>query len=233
MMPIVLTGTIIPNDTKAAHRDWEMRRREYLDAIKYYKKFSQVYFLENSHYDLSHDAEFTGDEKFQCFKFRGSKQSKVGKGHQEFQMLDEFVSQKLNNDCFVKVTGRYIYENFDEIFSFILREKCKYDVIIDAFIRSRIALTSLFYVKKNTYLQCFQNSYLEMDDSEGIYAEHVIYRALKAPCLYTFFPRAPILNAITGTEGLKILMNGCSIKSRIKNVQRMLFLFLRAKRLLV
>jgi len=233
MMPIVLTGTIIPNDMKSTHRDWEVRRREYLDAIKYYKKFSKVYFLENSDYDLSHDADFAGDERLQCFKFRASRQFKGGKGHQEFQMLDEFVKHKLNDDRFVKVTGRYIYENFDELFSFILREERKYDLIIDAIIRSRIAVTSLFYVKKATYLQCFQNSYLEMDDSEGIYAEHVIYRALKKLRSYTFFPKLPLLNAVQGTSGLRIMVNDCSAKSRIKNLQRILFLFLRMKRLLV
>jgi len=233
MIPIVLTGTIIPNDLKTTHSDWKIRRREYLDAIKYYKKFSKVYFLENSDYELSSDTEFASSERFQCFKFKASKQFKRGKGYQEFQMLDEFVKQKLNDDWFVKVTGRYIYENFDEIFSFILEDKCKYDLIIDAFIRPRIALTSLFYVKKNVYLQCFQKSYLEMNDSEGVYAEHVIYRALNKLCSYTFFSKLPILNAITGTRGLKITMNDCSVKSRIKNMQRILFLFLRVKQLLV
>lgn len=233
MIPIVLTGTIIPNDIKTTHRDWEVRRKEYLDAIKYYKKFSKVYFLENSDYELSLDAEFASSERFQCFKFKASKQFKKGKGYQEFQMLDEFVKHKLNDDWFVKVTGRYIYENFDEIFSFIRRGKCKYDLIIDAFIRSRIALTCLFYVKKNVYLQCFQNTYIEMNDSEGAYSEHVIYRALKKSCSYTFFPKLPILNVITGTSGLGVTMNDCSIKSRIKNVQRILFLLLRSKQLLV
>ena len=69
MIPIVLTGTIVPNAIKTVHRNWKVRRNEYLEAITYYKKFSKVYFIENSHYDISHDSEFSSDERFKYFKF--------------------------------------------------------------------------------------------------------------------------------------------------------------------
>lgn len=231
MIPIVLTGTIVPNTIKTVHCNWKVRRNEYLDAIRYYKKFSKVYFIENSDYDLSHDSEFSNNEKFQCFKFEVSKEFKRGKGYQEFQMLDEFVKYKLNEECFVKVTGRYIYKNFDEIFSFFRRNKYKYDLIIDAFIRSRRAYTSLFYTPKDMYLLRLQDLYLEMDDSKGIWAEYVIYSALKNIRSYTFLPKVPILNVIQGSTGKKITVNKHSTKMKIKNAQRKLFLFLGIKQL--
>ena len=232
MIPIVLTGTIIPNTIKVEHRDWKVRRNEYLGAIRYYKKFSKVYFIENSHYDISHDGEFSSDERFQCFKLEASKEFERGKGYQEFQMLDEFVKRNLNEDCFVKVTGRYIYKNFDEMFSFLFRNKCKYDLIIDAFIWSKIARISLFYVKKNVYLTRLQDSYLEMDDSVGVWAEHIIYRALKNVGLYTFFPKVPILNATSGTAGVKMITNEHVARVRIHNVQRKLLSALKIRQLL-
>lgn len=232
MIPIILTGTIIPNAIKTVHRNWKVRRNEYLDTIRYYKKFSKVYFIENSYYDLSHDSEFSNDEKFQYFKFEASEQFERGKGYQEFQMLDEFVKHKLNEDCFVKVTGRYIYKNFGDLFSFLIRNKDKYDLIIDAFIRSKTARTSLFYVKKNAYLKRLQDSYLEMDDSVGVWAEHIIYRALKNFSSYTFFPKVPILNATSGSTGGKLITNENIVKIGIKNVQRKLFLVLRIRQLL-
>ena len=114
MMPIVLTGTIIPDAIKTVHRNWKVRRNEYLGAIRYYKKFSKVYFIENSHYDISHDGEFSSNERFQCFKFGASEEFERGKGYQEFQMLDEFVKAGLEENSFIKVTGRYIYKNFAE-----------------------------------------------------------------------------------------------------------------------
>jgi len=232
MIPIVLTGTIIPKAIKTVHRDWEMRRREYLDAIKYYKKFSKVYFLENSSYDLSDDPEFACNENFQYLQFHPSTEFERGKGYQEFQKLDNFVKHNLKEDCFVKVTGRYIYKNFGDLFSFLFRNKCKYDLIIDSFIRLKTAHTSLFYVPKNVYLTQLQGLYLEMNDSEGVWAEHIIYRALKNIGSYTFFPKLPILNAISGSTGVKRTTNEHTVKVKIKNVQRKLFLVFRIKQLL-
>jgi hypothetical protein len=233
MIPIVLTGTIIPNTIKVVHRDWKKRRSEYSDAIKYYRKFSKVYFLENSRYDLSHDREFSNDEKFECFKFAPSEEFERGKGYQEFQMLDEFVKNRLNEDCFIKVTGRYIYENFGEIFSFILREKGKYDLVIDAFIRRKIALTGLFYVKKDIYLDQFLSSYLEMNDSKDVWAEHVIYNRLVNIPSRTFFPKTPILNAISGSTGSKHAMSDDSTKVRIRNIERSCLSAVGARRFLL
>jgi len=233
MIPIVLTGTIIPNSIKVVHRDWKKRRSEYLDAIKYYRKFSKVYFLENSRYDLSHDREFSNDERFGCFKFEASEKFDKGKGYQEFQMLDQFVKHGLSEDSFVKVTGRYIYENFDQIFSLIVRESRKYGLIIDAFCRRKIALTSLFYVTKHVYSEQFQNCYLEMDDSKDIWAEHVFYRRLGNVRSYTFFPTTPILNAISGSTGSRTKVNAGSTKVKIKNMERILLSVVGARKLLL
>ncbi len=233
MIPIVLTGTIIPNSIIVTHSNWKIRRREYLDAITYYKKFSKVYFLENSHYDLSHDDKFSNDENFQCFKFKPSKEFERGKGYQEFQMLDEFVKHKLNEDCFMKVTGRYIYKNFGDLFSFCLRSKCKYDLIIDAVMRRKRACTSLFYVKRSIYLQGLQCSYLEMDDSRGVWAEHIIYKVLQNIDSYIYFPELPILNSISGSTGVKITTDDHTVKVKIRNIQRSLLPLLRINKLLV
>jgi len=233
MIPIVLTGTIIPNTIKVVHRDWKKRRSEYLDAIKYYRRFSKVYFLEHSHYDLFHDDEFSSDERLECIKFEPSIEFERGKGYHEFQVLDEFVKQRLNDDCFLKITGRYIYSNFKELFSFILRDKDKYDLVIDAFIRTKIAFTSLFYVKKDIYLDQFLNSYLEMNDSKDVWAEHVIYNRLENIPSRTFFPKTPILNAISGSSGSRIAMDAGSTKVKIKNMERILLSVVGARKLLL
>jgi len=234
MIPIVLTGTIIPNTIKTAYRDSEKRRKEYLDAIKYYKKFSKVYFMENSSYDLLNDAEFLADERFAPFKFDASKRLERGKGFLEFQMIEELVKHRLKEDCFVYIDGRYIYKNFDEMFSFVVRKTDQYNLIIDTFVRTQIADTGLFFCKKCAFLKWLQGSYLEMDDAVDVsYAEHVIYNRLKHIPSYTFFPKTPILHAIRGSTGKKIAMSADSTKVRIRNVERMLLLTLRVKKLIV
>ncbi|MCY7369077.1 MAG: hypothetical protein LH474_13100, partial [Chamaesiphon sp.] len=55
-IPIILTGTIIPNtNVRLQHINPEQRRKEYLDCINYYRNFAPVYFLENSSYPVEED----------------------------------------------------------------------------------------------------------------------------------------------------------------------------------
>jgi len=231
-IPIVLTGTIIPNAIKTVHCDWKKRRSEYLHSISYYKKFSKVYFLENSHYDLSNDNEFSNDERFQYYQFAVSKGYEKGKGYQEFQMLDEFVKHRLDEDCFLKVTGRYIYDNFDEIYAFIHRNRHKNDLIIDSFFQFKKAITSLFFIKKDIYLLRLQDCYLNMDDSKDLWAEHIVYNALKNIRCYTFFPKVFLLSGISGSTGYQYRVNEKSAKIKIKNLQRKVFSVFGIKQLL-
>jgi len=57
-MGIVLTGTIKPNSNFVAVKSVSERRKQYLEAIKYYCKFCPVWFLENSEYDIESDNDF-------------------------------------------------------------------------------------------------------------------------------------------------------------------------------
>jgi hypothetical protein len=233
MTAIVLTGTIIPNAIKVAHRDSIKRRLEYLEAIRFFREFSRVYFLENSLYDLSHDVEFQNDERVRWLKYEPSKEYEKGKGYQEFQMLDKFVKDTLCEDDFIKITGRYIYENFNELFLFILKAKVKYDLIIDSFAQRKMALTSLFYIRKDVYLNTFLNSYLEMDDSSGLWAEHVFYSKLKNVAHYTFFSRTPVFHTTDSSTGLKMATRTGPLKVTLKNVQRAMLMTIGVNKLLL
>jgi hypothetical protein len=72
-----------------------------------------------------------------------------------------------------------------------------------------------------------------MDDSEGIYAEHIIYRILKDVCSYTFFTKIPILDAISGTSGLRMVTDSNHRKEKLKNIERSLLAVMGIRRLLV
>jgi hypothetical protein len=233
MIPIVLTGTIVPNAIKVAHCNWQERRNEYLAAISYYKNYSKVYFLENSHYDLSQDSQFANDGRFEYVKCDPSGAFDKGKGYQEFQMLDGFVRDRLNDDSFVKVTGRYIYENFGELFRLIIKEGQKHELMIDTSATARMAMTALFYANRSAYLRHFAGRFREMDDSAGVWAEHVIYRALKDVAgPYSFLPRVPILSGISGSTGKRCVTDRNILKMGIKNAQRRVFSVLGIRQLL-
>jgi len=58
---LLITATIIPNSNFVAHTNIEQRRQEYYDALLFYSsqfKNDDIYFLENSSYDLDRDEVF-------------------------------------------------------------------------------------------------------------------------------------------------------------------------------
>jgi hypothetical protein len=222
----VLTGTIIPNLAEASGPDWRIRRQQYLEAIAFYEKFSKVYFLENSRYDLASDAAFANSESCCMQKFLVSTNPERGKGYQEFEMLDTFVRDTLTEERFLKVTGRYIYVNFARHFSFLVAQGSHYDLVIDRLAGMRLALTSLFCIDRQIYLRHVQNCYREMDDRKGVWAEHVMYGLVKRLQAVTFFPATPILQSAGGPHPQE------AFKVAAKNLQRSLFSAVKVRQLL-
>ena len=175
---IVLTGTIIPNSNFTEHIDPHKRRREYLNSIHYYRQFGQVYFLENSRYSVLSDKEFTDIPDLVIRKFPPSKCFEQGKGFQEFEMLDKWIeSETTLPQKWLKITGRYIYYNFDKILN-DCHSNQKSKIIIDQCNFLKIARTSLFCVNNDYYKQNIYGIYQLCDDRTGNWVERVLYRKL-------------------------------------------------------
>lgn len=211
-----------------------MRRNEYLKAIKFYQQFAPVYFLENSVYDFSQDEEFAESKTLHIRKFPPSRVTDKGKGYQEFEMIDSWLQSECEKPKrWIKVTGRYIYMNFDKIINDI-NNQTQYSMIVDQFYKSKFSATGLFYVKSSFYMQHLMGLYQYCDDDKGEWIERVLYRNLlhlkdeKIRC----FKEEPLLVATSGTTG-KTYPNS-NIKRLIKYILRHLnlpfnekFLFFR------
>lgn len=197
---IVLSGTIVPNATFVVHTDWRLRRLEYLQSIRYYKCFAPVYFLENSSYPLEGDPEFNHENVF-IRKFPVSHFFSRGKGFQEFEMLDAWFKAEQNlPQRFIKVTGRYIVRNFDEIIA-ECRQEYQHDMIIDV-VYNGVALTQLFYTTANAYARIFQDLYQACDDVRGEWIEKVSFKKLTGSNIrYRIFFHRPIFSRISGSTG--------------------------------
>lgn len=197
---IVLTGTIIPNTIAVRHADPQKRRLEYLSALRYYSSFGQVYFLENSLYNLLEDKEFCSIPNAYMRKFPISRDISKGKGYQEFEMIDHWLTIEGNApSVFFKITGRYIVNNFSRIYSECTRKPLE-NIIIDQHVREQIAITSLFCVNVNFYLSNLKGIYKECNDQSGVWIERVMYKKLK-DIDSTFFATPPCVQAISGTSG--------------------------------
>lgn len=201
---IVLTGTIIPNAPFTAYSDPLKRRREYLEAIRFYGQFAPVYFLENSTYTLSDDAEFNELANVAIRQRPISAAPGRGKGYQEFEMIDGWlISEPQPPLRWIKITGRYRYRNFARLLA-DCRSEHKAEMIIDRCARFKYVRSCLFYTTTEFYLKHIAGIYLGCDDEDAdSWIEYVLYRRLASlPLSNTrVFSVEPHLTAVSGMTG--------------------------------
>ena len=220
---LVLTGSIRPTVNFVAVGDADARRSQYLGALAFYAAHAPVYFLENSTYPLLEDAAFTSIVNVQLRKFAMLTDMARGKGYQEFAMLDAWHdSEKEPPARFLKVTGRYRVENIAALLT-ETRAADAQDILIDRYRRSRFAMTALFSCSRESYRD-IHGLYRQMDDSAGIWAEHVLYRALKDRPDTTNFRHEPHLRGISGSTGVALETSAWkrSAKQALRSTQRLL-----------
>ncbi len=204
---IVLTGTIIPNTTnQLQHRDPLVRRSEYLTAIKFYSQFAPVYFLENSTYSLLEDPDFQHLTNTFIKKIPVSAFPEKGRGFQEFEMLDYWLNTEPAAPAkILKITGRYIYENIQEI----LTECCHNSMaslLINQYRLSEFTEPAIFCVTTTYYQQQIAGLYQECDDRTGWFIEKALHKCLKSTDAGTCqrFKHSLVCTAIEGFSGQKM-----------------------------
>lgn len=202
-LAIVLTGTIVPSAPFTAHNDPQVRRREYLEAINFYRGFAPVYFLENSTYPLEDDAEFRDLSNVRLRKRPLSSQPGRGKGYQEFEMIDGWLRDEPQPPRrWIKITGRYMYRNFAALLADCRRER-QAQIIIDQCAISKYARSYLFFVESRFYLEHIAGIYRECDDDAGEWIERVLSRHLAnlPKSCARLFSLEPRLTGVSGTTG--------------------------------
>ena len=202
-IPIVLTGTIIPNGVATPISNTEFRRAEYLRCIRFYLKFAPVIFLENSHYPLKEDPDFRETERLQIRQFQPSEAPERGKGYQEFEMLDAWIKSEANLPLrWLKATGRYQFLNISSFLS-ECHTRQKNSLLIDQAPRSEKARTYLFSVTTVFYKKWIAGLYKHCNDRSGDWIERVMFQVLRnAPGdEVKAFAHQPRLLAISGATG--------------------------------
>jgi hypothetical protein len=222
---LLITGTIVPNSNFVVHTNVQERRDEYYASLIFYAdnfKEDDLFFLENSSYDFSADAEFQkllSNKKITLLKFPVSDKFAQGKGYQEFEMLDEAIdnlSDKYNS--FIKITGRYKVLNLKELTNYTC-----HGLVADFHKKLQVTQTNVFYVSSDFYTRYFKNLYLKVDDSNGIYIEKVVYEKVQAEKLereIKLFSKNPIITGISGSYGGTLNRN--KLKMKVRNIERKL-----------
>jgi hypothetical protein len=204
---IVLTGTIVPNIREYhRHLDASVRRAEYLGSIQFYSQIAPVYFLENSTYPLMTDEEFKSIPNAQICQFPLSDFPEKGRGFQEFEMLDRWVaSSPTLPQRWLKITGRYKYENIQQIWSECQQPQTP-DLIINQHRFANYANPAIFYVSSIYYRTHLTGLYQYCDDPSGKFVEKVLYENLRNQSLDRCqrFRSLPICTGIAGSSGQEI-----------------------------
>jgi hypothetical protein len=200
-IPIVLTATVIPNGVTAAISDPESRLQEYMAAVAFYREFAPVFFLENSAYPLEKHPEFRQTERLQVRRFQPSANPEHGKGYQEFEMLDAWMSSEARPPGqWLKISGRYQFLNISNILA-ECRSEAGVPLIIDQARRSSMARTYYFCATTEFYRNEMKGLYRQCDDRTGEWIERILFRKLKRAGDVRYFVTQPRIRAIAGGTG--------------------------------
>lgn len=222
---IIITATINPSGPFVAQTDPKTRLAEYEEALAFYTELPyDIYFVENSGFDFEQSpyfAELQKSDRVTFWSIGASGHSGRGKGYQEFEMLDQAVD-KLNAAyrSFVKISGRYVVRNAKQLIAEGVR-----GIRIDRHRKNKVAITGFFHSTLDFYKIYLRNLYLLVDDPNGLYIEHVLYRqlaALQHRKWVELFRQNPDYHGVSGSHGNTMRRN--PLKMRLRNVERRLLL---------
>ncbi len=188
---LLLTATVDPGlMTHVKRRDPRRRFKDYEQALKKWCRvpgFQSIIFCENSAFDISPLHKWTASApeartRVRFISFQGNDYPPhLGKGYGEMRILKHALSlASLEPDTLImKVTGRYFVRNVDALLG-QTRTQREFDVFCNVapdgcWAHSVVFASTLSFFE--THLFPFHE---RLDDSAGIYFEHVLADAIRA-----------------------------------------------------
>ncbi len=224
---ILMTACINPcNMVNTAVKNIDTRKKEYIEALKYYLQRTKfdIVFVENSGTDIS--SFFIPEikhDRLEMITYSGNHFSAdLGKGFGEGEILRYAFtnSRKLHQECKIyKISGRHIVKNIGTIdkLSNLLRLP-KHFILCDFNPKYQSAISDLFLGTRDFYTDFLLPFTFKIDESKGIWFEHVLYKAIRSysekglPC---FLPCGISQIGQSGSTGMKLKKG--TIKGHIRN----------------
>ena len=159
---IILPCTINPgNMPNVVRKDIKIRLKDYIKSFNFLinnKKIKKIILIENSGYDLNFfkkQAKFIQNKEIEIISTNSNNSfdKKLGKGYGEFLCLDEVFKKSYiakNTNYFIKITGRYIIENFNQILEDIILNNS--DIYINLSNNLKYAHGAIYGGSKNFFL---------------------------------------------------------------------------------
>ena len=212
---ILLTSCVNPNGMPfTALSDINVRKQQYLDALRFYVNNTPlpIVYVDNSNVDIKEYNVISNivDDRLELLSFDGNHDKEHGKGYGELEIIDYAIkhSNIINsnkNVSIIKITGRLVIVNIMTILN-----QLKYNILpssnsVICSMNSDFSMADsrLLIAPLNFYKRLIENR-MAINDSEGVYLEHVLCSLIKKQNLYAFhtFFSEPQYQGVSGSTNL-------------------------------
>lgn len=218
---IILTGAIEPNVDFVVRTDIDQRIEDYRKCIAFYLDATShpIIFAENTGFEPEESEAFQSfllEDRFHWEAVEPHSDFSKGKGFQEFYTLDQLAKRGLCGDYFVKISGRYLVRNVAPLIA-----KMTAPFHIDLHQKMRVAITGFFGVDTQFYRDHLLDKYIEANDADGRFIEHVVYEEITRPELSNsveLLPENALYEGVSGSHGNSMARN--PYKMKLRSVER-------------
>ena len=243
---ILLTSCVNPNDMPfTALSDINVRKQQYLDALRFYVNNTPlpIVYVDNSNVDIKEYNVISNivDDRLELLSFDGNHDKEHGKGYGELEIIDYAIkhSNIINsntNVSIIKITGRLVIVNIMTILN-----QLKYNILpssnsVICSMNSDFSMADsrLLIAPLNFYKRLIENR-MAINDSEGVYLEHVLCSLIKKQNLYAFhtFFSEPQYQGVSGSTNITYEAKKHTFREKIRYAEYVIsqiFMFPYAKK---
>ena len=212
---ILLTACINPGGMPfTVVSDATQRLNQYLLALQFYLQNTScpIVFVDNSNMDKTPFLEYESQygSRLEILSFDGNKVKTQGKGLGEMEIIEyALIHSKFNllldKHRIVKITGRLIVRNINSLLKCDKWHLYPYKSIVCHVNSDLTFADSRIFISLGSFMYLLVKQKKYLNDTKGIYFEHLLCQQIKQQKTFTFFPfiTEPHFEGISGSTGIK------------------------------
>ena len=212
---ILLTACINPGGMPfTVVSDATQRLNQYLLALQFYLQNTScpIVFVDNSNMDKTPFLEYESQygSRLEILSFDGNKVKTQGKGLGEMEIIEYALMHSkfnllLDKHRIVKITGRLIVRNINSLLKCDKWHLYPYKSIVCHVNSDLTFADSRIFISLGSFMYLLVKQKKYLNDTKGIYFEHLLCQQIKQQKTFTFFPfiTEPHFEGISGSTGIK------------------------------
>ena len=212
---ILLTACINPGGMPfTVVSDATQRLNQYLLALQFYLQNTScpIVVVDTSNMDKTPFLEYESQygSRLEILSFDGNKVKTQGKGLGEMEIIEyALIHSKFNllldKHRIVKITGRLIVRNINSLLKCDKWHLYPYPSIVCHVNSDLTFADSRIFISLGSFMYLLVKQKKYLNDTKGIYFEHLLCQQIKQQKTFTFFPfiTEPHFEGISGSTGIK------------------------------